>query len=280
MIENTMDRLEPETLATLYEVIDHNKKHRCWSGIIFTGSEVTLWDRLPHFAKIAHEGGFENIRIQTHGMRLSDPKYARMLVEAGINEFFISVTAADADTHDAITKVPGAFAKTMAAFDVLDQLPDVTTISNTVMTRSNYQQLPTIVDNLAHLNNLVQMDLWNYWPMAERDEKDLIVQHLELFPYLTAAIQKAHVLGRAVEVKNYPQCLLGDLQDALVNDQPKLYIDDSFWTEFAKNGFHQCYYQSDCKASQCLGLNTAYVDKYGWHKDELSPINGPDESQS
>ena len=50
-------------------------------------------------------------------------------------------------------------------------------------------------------------------------------------PRVGAAIRRAHALGRYVEVKNYPHCLLAaeGLGDALVNDQPLLLIDPAFW---------------------------------------------------
>ncbi len=271
MIEETMDWLQPESLETLYEIIEQNHAHHQWSGIIFTGSEVTLWPDLPRFADIARKNGFQNVRIQTHGMRLADKSYADSLVAAGINEFFISITAADAATHDTITQVPGSFDRTMAAFELLDQIDDITLISNTVITSQSYQQLGGIVDNLAMLNSLVQMEFWNYWPMNEEDTKDLIVSHLELLPFLQEAIVRARRNGRHVEVKNFPECILGDLADVLNNNQPKLFIDDKFWPEFMRNGFHQCVYKDECSSTNCLGLNTAYVNKYGWHEDDLIP---------
>ena len=58
----------------------------------------------------------------------------------------------------------------------------------------------------------------------------------------------------------------------LINDQPKLYIDKSFWTEFEKNGFHQCVFKDECQAKQCLGLNTAYINKHGFHENDLLPF--------
>ena len=38
-------------------------------------------------------GWFETIQIQTNGRKLAEPAYLRRLIEAGVNEFFISRTA-------------------------------------------------------------------------------------------------------------------------------------------------------------------------------------------
>jgi hypothetical protein len=100
-------------------------------------------------------------------------------------------------------------------------------------------------------------------------------------PYLRQALATARKLGRAVEVKNFPECLLGEDRTALSNDQPKLFIDPAFWPEFMRNGFEQCVHRPVCGSTQCLGLTTAYIDKYGWDVDALSPLPGvpPDSSR-
>ena len=60
---------------------------------------------------MARQSGFEHVRIQTHGMRLASRKYCEQLIEAGVDEFFVSVAASDASAHDAITEVPESFEK-------------------------------------------------------------------------------------------------------------------------------------------------------------------------
>jgi MoaA/NifB/PqqE/SkfB family radical SAM enzyme len=238
---------------------------------VLTGSEVTLRDDLPALARRARASGFEHVRIQTHGGRLASAQYCRELVAAGVDEYFVSVTAADAATHDAITQVPGAFERMMQGLQNLDAMEGVTLLTNTVVTRLSYLQLAAVVERLAPLRRLAQMEFWNYWPMRENDDKDLIVSHLEALPFLRAAIARARALGRGVVVKNFPECLLGEDRAALDNRQPKLHTDPAFWPEFMRNGFHQCVHRKYCGARQCLGLNTAYVKRFGWHASELVP---------
>ena len=75
-----------------------------------------------------------------------------------------------------------------------------------------------------------------------------------------------------LEVKNFPECLLGGDRAVLRNGQPKLLIDPAFWPEFMRNGFHQCVHRSYCASTECLGLNSAYVNKFGWLADVLIPF--------
>jgi MoaA/NifB/PqqE/SkfB family radical SAM enzyme len=272
MIEGTMDWLKPESMDQFERILALNAQQRRWKGLILTGSEVTLRSDLPDLARMARASGFAHVRIQTHGMRLADKGYCRELLDAGVDEYFVSVTAADAASHDAITAVPGSFDKTLQGLENLDTLDGVVSLTNTVITKRSYRQLADLVGRLSHLRRLAQMEFWNYWPMRETDNKDLIASHLEVLPFLREAIAAAGAYGRAVAVKNFPECLLGEDRDALDNGQPKLIIDPEFWPEFMRNGFHQCVHRRYCGASRCLGLNTAYVNKYGWHADVLVPF--------
>jgi len=69
----------------------------------------------------------------------------------------------------------------------------------------------------------------------------LIASHLEVLPYLKTAIATARAYGRSVEVKNFPECLLGEDRDALDNDQPKLIIDPEFWPESCATAFTNAF---------------------------------------
>jgi MoaA/NifB/PqqE/SkfB family radical SAM enzyme len=272
MIEGTMDWLKPESTDSIEQVLAINAKEGRWKGLTLTGAEITLRRDLPQLARRARASGFEHVRIQTHGMRLAKADYCAELVDAGIDEYFVSVTAADGATHDAITKVRGSFDKTLRGMENLDAYDHVAVLTNTVVTQLSYQQLAAVVERLRHLRQLVQMEFWNYWPMQETDDKNLIASHLDVLPHLREAIALARTYGRSVEVKNFPECLLGDDGPALDNDQPELIIDPEFWPEFMRNGFHQCVHRAYCASGRCLGLNTAYVKKFGWHADVLVPI--------
>jgi MoaA/NifB/PqqE/SkfB family radical SAM enzyme len=272
MIEGTMDRLAPESDAKFAELLAFNAKQGRWRGLILTGSEITLRRDLPELARKARAARFEHVRIQSHGMHLSRPDYAATLVEAGVDEYFVSVAGHDAATHDRITTVAGSFNKTLKGLEVLDEIDGVMTMTNTVVTSQSYPFLRDIVERLGHLRRLAQMEFWVYWPMQETDEKNLVASYTDLVPALRAAIARAQELGRRVEVKNVPQCMLGEDGGLLVNGQPQLFIDPDFWTEFSRNGFYQCVYRDQCASRECLGLSTAYIKKFGNLKERLAPI--------
>jgi MoaA/NifB/PqqE/SkfB family radical SAM enzyme len=273
MIEGTMERLAPQGEAQLMRVLEARARHPQVTGLVLTGSEITLHRDLSKWARLAREHGFEHVRIQTHGMKLSSRAYCEDLIAAGVDEFFVSIAGADAATHDGITGVPGSFRKSLRGLEILDGYPAVATLTNTVVTARSYRQLPELVDRLRPLRRLVQMEFWFYFPMSESDDKGLLVSHADALPPLRQAIAGALRDGRGVEVKNFPECLLGEDAGALHNDQPPLFIDPAFWTEFDRNGFHQCVYREQCASSQCLGLNSAYIARFGHEPELLRPLS-------
>jgi MoaA/NifB/PqqE/SkfB family radical SAM enzyme len=273
MIEGTMDRLQPQTQDRFEELLAYNAQTRSWSGLVLTGSEITLRKDLPELVRRARASGFERVRIQTHGMALARLEYCEQLVEAGVTEFFVSVPGHEALTHDLITGVPGSYAKTLRGLENIDRFENVISITNTVVTTRNFRLLESIVSSLDHLQRLAQMEFWVYWPMRETDDKRLVASHREILPRLTAAAALAQARGRRVEAKNFPQCALGEWGHLLDNEQPQLFIDPAFWTEFERNGFHRCIHRESCRSTRCLGLNTAYAERYGWEEDFLHPLD-------
>lgn len=275
MIEGTMDRLEPQSDEKFHALMELNRREQRWTGLILTGSEITLRSDLAQLAQTARASGFKHVRIQTHGMKLGQAAYAEKLLVAGVDEFFISVAGSDAESHDRITAVRGAWDKMIQGMRNLDQFRHVTMITNTVVTRESYRLLPDLVRALADFRQLKQIEFWVYWPMRENDDKDLIASYPDLLPYLTDAADLAMSLGRRVEIKNVPQCLLGRHAALLVNAQPELHIDPAFWDEFQRNGFYNCPRRAQCASPTCLGFNEAYVKKFGTHDNALRPFDVP-----
>lgn len=276
MIEGTMSRLRPTEGEDFDEVLRQQRDTGLWDGIVLTGAEITLRADLPDLVARARAAGFAHIRIQTHGMRLHRPDYLDRLVEAGADEFFISVTAADEVRHDAITQVEGSWRRMRAGIDLIEtRYPHVAVITNTVITAESVDDLPGVVAAFRGYRCVVQHEFWNFFPMDEVDHKALCVPVARLLPPLRAAIAAARAAGRLVEVKNVPECLLGEDRGALVNGQPQLVIDPDFWEGFDRNGFHTCPHRAACSATECLGLTTAYVRRFGDERSLLRPFPAP-----
>jgi MoaA/NifB/PqqE/SkfB family radical SAM enzyme len=151
MIEDTMDRLAPTSDETLDTICNDQAKTNRWEGLVLTGSEITLRRDLPDIARKAKSSGFKHVRIQTHGMHLGRTDYADKLIDAGVDEFFVSVAGDNAESHDRITQVSGAWDKMMRGMAHLDQYDHVKLITNSVITTQSYTLLPSMVDAMQHL---------------------------------------------------------------------------------------------------------------------------------
>lgn len=275
MIEDTMDRLQPVSDEAFEHVLKSNEQTRQYTGLVMTGSEITLRRDLPDLARRARAAGFEHIRIQTHGMHLSRPGYAEQLIEAGIDEFFVSVAGSDATTHDGITAVKGSFDKMLRGMEIVSSFPHTAIITNTVVTERSYRLLPEVVDALSGVRALTQMEFWHYFPMSRTDDKGLLADYRLIVPYLREACDRADARGISIEIKNVPQCLLGRDDWRLDNSQAALLIDPDFWIEFDKNGFYRCPHRENCASKACLGLTEAYVERFGDMAADLRPYVVP-----
>jgi MoaA/NifB/PqqE/SkfB family radical SAM enzyme len=273
MIEGTMSELRPTEGDQFEAVLQTQINQNPWIGIVLTGAEITLRKDLPEIAARSRAAGFKRIRVQTHGMQLQRRDFLARLVDAGVTEFFVSVTSANAAKHDAITKVKGSWDRMRAGLDLIEtHYPHIAVITNTVITSESVADLSGVVAALAEYNTIVQHEFWNFFPMHEIDKKELCVPLVDLMEPLQEAIRAAHALGRLVEVKNVPQCLLGDNHAVLINKQPQLIIDEDFWVGFERNGFYTCPHRAICTSRECLGLTTAYVSRFGDEAQRLRPI--------
>lgn len=272
MIDETKFELNPTHEAKFQAMLSRERNRRRYRGIILTGAEVTLNKSLPRWVREARAAGFERVRVQTHGMRLSDLEFCETLIHAGVNEFFVSVIAATPETHDAIAQREGAFQRTMQGLRNLEGF-DVCVLTNTVITTQSFRELPGVVQNLVGLRRLHRMEFWNYWPMAATDERDLLASVDEVGPYLREAVRRARSAGYEVAVKDFPACLLGEDSDAVQNQQPSLVIDRSFYDTFLLNEFGQCSKAEQCGHGQCRGFTTAYLSKFGEPTEQLRPIS-------
>ncbi len=109
----------------------------------------------------------------------------------------------------------------MRGLEILEDYPGVATLTNTVVTTRSYRQMPALADRLRALERLDQMGFWFCFPMRESDASDLLVSHAEALPFPREALARARRDGRGVEVKNFPECLLGPDSGALCNDQTR-----------------------------------------------------------
>jgi hypothetical protein len=85
------------------------KKHR--GGVVLTGGEPTLLPDLPALVKRCKQLGCKRVGVITNGRRVSDKKYMRALVSAGLDEITISIYSHLPAVHDKYTRKKGSCAQ-------------------------------------------------------------------------------------------------------------------------------------------------------------------------
>jgi len=250
----------------LVDIMDEGK----FENLILSGAEVTTFDDLDKYIQFAASlGWFKKIQIQTNGRRLSNKKYLKHLIDCGVNEFFISIHGTE-DIHDATTRTQGAFKETMAGLRNLEAF-DVNVISNTVLTKTNFHDIPLLVTSLSK-ERVSEINLWNFFPMERTDTRDFVVSMKDFVQLLSEILDIVKPSGKALVLKSFPECLSIGAPGFFDSGFPVTVLPDIFWREFSECGFGMCIYRDTCKAEACWGLSSAYTHKYGDERDLLSPI--------
>lgn len=121
------------------------ENNRGCEEVCFTSGEPTTNRRLPAWVKMAREAGVRTVSVMTNGRALSYERYAKGLVAAGMNKFYISIHGHNERLHEGLTRTPQSFGQTVAGLDVVTSLKryGVQLHTSTVITTRN---LPHLVE--------------------------------------------------------------------------------------------------------------------------------------
>jgi molybdenum cofactor biosynthesis enzyme MoaA len=269
IVQEGMNRFRGVSEEKLRQAVEDNARSKRYRRLCFTGGEVTLEKKLFDYVAIARESkSFEHIRLQTNGRLLSDMAFAKRLVDAGIDEYFVSLHGHDARTQDDISQRPGSFDEAIRGIANLAEL-GVCLMTNTVICTMNVDHLSDIVDTV-HPFRPVRMEFWNYLPMEDyADERDLVAPMSKVAPELRRALAKIRANGTEARVKYVPRCLLGEHADVHDDAQPDVVIAEKFYDPYPQ---FACIYEAKCEHSDtCLGLHHPYITKFGWEEGTLVP---------
>ncbi len=184
-----------------------------------SGGEPTLFDGLPALMEFARDRGIEDLGIVTNGRRLAYRHYAKRLLQAGVDRFVVSVAGSDARIADAITRVPGSLAQTLAGLDNLAALGQSAFLNVTVFPE-NLAYLPETVSFFAERFSLAALSLQCVVPMGgARMPGNSFRQPEDWHAVAAAAREAVDAVNSApgtnsrevtTSVLNVPPCLLGD----------------------------------------------------------------------
>jgi len=184
-----------------------DSRKRC-DGVVLTGGEVTIREDFLEIVKYAKELGYKIIQIQTNGRMLSSLDLCRKTIEAGATEFSPSLHGFCREQHDYLTRAPGSFSQTVNAIKNLKSL-GLYVLTNTVVVKSNYRDLPKIARLLVKLD-VDQFQFAFVHPMGNAWKNfDSVVPCISLAaPYVHKGVRIGIENGKKVMAEAMPFCLM------------------------------------------------------------------------
>jgi cyclic pyranopterin phosphate synthase len=188
-----------------------------WLG----GGEPTLRKDLFRIAAMGRRLGYARIKLQTNGMMLSYPGYARRCVEAGITEVAFSMKGAVAATHDRLTRTDGCF-ELMTSGVTRASEAGLALEGDLLITASATSELPAMVAlgvgwgmRRFRVWLLSAIDSTRFDPMV-RDE---VPRMRDVVPLLVTALEAHASLGPDFLVSLHtPPCVLPEAQHGALFD--------------------------------------------------------------
>ena len=267
MVEQQMGELPTVNFEDFQQVLAKILKIGLHDRLVLSGGEVTTFDQLEKYIGYAASlNWFKRIQIQTNARRLSNVDYLQRLLDAGLNEVFISMHGRE-QAHDDVTMVKGGYKETIRGIENLAG-KDVNIITNTVLTSQNFHDILPLFSMLVDMP-ISEFHMWNFFPMAGDDSKNLLVNMHDFYSLLPEILAIIEPSGKPIVFKGFPECLSLGKPGVFDNFFPLNLIDKAFWDNFDENQFGKCIYKPECSAKGCFGLSHAYVKKYGDERDLL-----------
>jgi cyclic pyranopterin phosphate synthase len=243
-----------------------------------TGGEPTIYPDILKVVAYAKNLGFQTIRTQSNGIRLSDFDFCKKIIEAGVNFVKFSISSHKAAIHDYQSQVPGNFEMNMRAMDNLEKL-EVSFEVNTVVTKLNYKFLPQFIAKMGEkkVSRIVIISPRYTGRMAT--QPDMHVTLTESYPYMQEAIDLAKDLGMAnIILLNVPLCFMVGYENHVSERSPfnvEVSTPTSGKTQKLQENMvggkvksavcRQCRYDGECN-----GVWSEYVDFFGL--SEIKPV--------
>ncbi len=253
-------------------------RQRGASGIVITGGEPTIHATVLDVARLARGMGYESVQIQSNGRMFSHLPFCEEAIAAGANEFALALHGATAETHDRLTRAPGAFRQVVTGIRNLVRL-DQRVLLNTVITSVNYRELPDVARLLVKLGVMqYQFAFVHILGTAAKNASWLVPRKTDVMPFVKAGLDVGIRAGVRCMTEAIPFCFLPGYE-AYVAEQiiPRTLVFDADVTL----DDYTAYRQTEGKAKgemcrpciyfdRCEGPWVEYPALFGW--DELCPV--------
>lgn len=247
--------------------------------VVLTGGEPTLHPNFLEIVRYARENNFTNIQIQTNGRMFAYPDFCVQTIRAGATEFSPALHGSDSKTHNQLTGSGGSFEQTIQGIKNLRSLGQ-RVITNTVVTRINYSQLPSLAKLLVKLDvDQFQFAFVHITGQAAENINIIVPKKEKAMPFIKAALDIGIRAGKRVMTEAIPYCLMQGYEDCIAEKIiPESSVYDIKFTianyeKYRKNtGKARGPKCPECeKYGVCEGPWKEYPEIFGWNEFRPMP---------
>lgn len=188
--------------------------------VALVGNEPLAHPRVADLVRLCREHGFDEVEAMTSGLRLE--ALAPALAKAGATSYAVALHGSSAAVHDAVTRSPGSFEKTVRGIEAARALGARVFVHANAW-RENLEDLPA-------LEALARAKGWPFsiHPLRPKDADGMNVPYAEAAP--AYARLRELLAGQVESLTGFPACVARRIQgrtscpgDA-VADSLKLYL--------------------------------------------------------
>lgn len=266
-----------KTSVEISEILRENA--RLYKGVVFTGGEPTLRQELPELVRLASELGYTEIQIQSNGRAFASRAYCREILDAGATDFALAIHGHRPELHDFLTRAPASFDQTARGILNLKNM-GAPVRTNTVITRSNYRNLPDVAKLLLGLGvNQFQFAFVHALGTAGESFKSIVPRKTLVAPYVMEGLAAGLSRGIGARTEAIPYCFMRGFEKCIsepgipntkIYDAAGIVIDDYTSVRRSKGKTHGPPCRRCAARKNCEGPWKEYPQRFGW--DEFIPI--------
>jgi len=184
-----MENLKLKSTQQIKKEISQTRSH--YDFVNFMGREPTLRKDFIELLEFAKKLDFKQIGFTTNGRLLSYQDFVKKIFAAGVNQIVISLNGATAKMHDSQTQVKGSFFQTIQGIKNVMELKgeDISVISNLLLNRINYLNLPEMLKLVTNLG-VKEINILNAAPLSRRSRnKKIIMEMSKLGQYVVNVLK-------------------------------------------------------------------------------------------
>jgi len=250
-------------------------------GVIITGGEPTLYEKLPVLIAYADEKGVFP-RIITNGQKMADFKYAKSLKVAGLQHLHLSIYSYRAEIQATISGNKDSLTNIVKTLSNLRKLESITVDINIAISKLNADHLAKTVAWLVKEYPFVQHFVFNnldpFMNRASENAQHVVPRLRDFELELHRALKILTEKKKTFRVERVPLCYLTEFEFACTETR-KIVKEESRTVYFLdkKGKSTQNEWKSE-KTSCCdkCSLNDICAGLYGWGRYystiELSPV--------